>query len=117
MPLHSSVGNSVSDTGGEYRSSQSESISFLPYDTWFQVSQAKVDNDYIWDIAATIEKEEFLFLFALSCCASSLATQWLEIEANHNKAEMRYGDRFLVILCEHLVEVRYTLGLVSMDTV
>lgn len=69
------------------------------------------------EVAAAIGKEEFLFLFALSCGASSLATQLLEIEAKHNKTEKRYGDRFPVRVREHLVEVRYTPGLVSMDTV
>lgn len=70
-----------------------------------------------WKLLQRLGKRNSCFFFALSCCASPLATQFLETEAKHNKAEMRHGERFLVIVCEHLVEMRYTPGLVSMDMV
>lgn len=117
---HSSTWTTVSPVGGECRISQSEVKSLFlssPMALGFGWARPRWVMTRFWKLLQWLGKRNSCFFFALSCCVSSLATQLLEIEAKHNKAEMRYGARFLVIVREHLVEVSYTPGLVSMDTV
>lgn len=108
---HSSTWTTVFPVGSECRISQLEVKSLFlssPMALGFGWARPRWVMTRFWKLLQWLGKRNSCFFFALSCCVLSLATQLLEIEAKHNKAEMRYGARFLVIVREHLGEVSYT---------
>lgn len=73
-------------------------------------------------MADTVEKEELSFLLgllALSCWPSLLPPDHPRAKPAQNKAEIRDGERFPMILFEHLdtflPQIRCTLGLVRVN--